>query len=58
MFEPFFTTKDKGSGLGLAIAHQIVTAHGGSLSMESRGTETVFRVVLPAGDRDKAKDEG
>ena len=53
IFEPFFTTKEKGSGLGLAIAHQIITAHGGTIAAESTEKETVFRVVLPVGEGDE-----
>ena len=38
-----------GSGLGLAIAHDIVTAHGGKLEIESQvGAGTVVRLILPA----------
>ncbi len=49
IFDPFFTTKDKGTGLGLAIAHQIITEHGGSISVDSReGAGTTFVVNLPA----------
>ena len=48
MFEPFFTTKQKGSGLGLSIAHQIIAAHGGSITAESSDEETVIQVLLPA----------
>jgi signal transduction histidine kinase len=48
MFEPFFTTKEKGSGLGLSIAHQIIAAHGGSITAESTDEETVIQVLLPA----------
>jgi signal transduction histidine kinase len=44
----FFSTKPDGTGLGLPIARQIVAAHGGSLSVESReGCGTTVRVRLP-----------
>ena len=52
MFDPFYTTKEKGTGLGLAIAQQVVTAHGGSLTVINR-PETdqqegvTFRMELP-----------
>ena len=50
VFEPFFTTAQigKGTGLGLAICHAIVTAHGGTLAVESVvGKGSTFRVELP-----------
>ncbi|MBE0466574.1 MAG: PAS domain S-box protein [Candidatus Desulforudis sp.] len=47
VFVPFFTTKEKGSGLGLAISHELVRKHGGTLSVESSGSGTSFRIVLP-----------
>jgi two-component system sensor histidine kinase BaeS len=38
-----------GSGLGLAIAHDIATAHGGKLEIESQpGAGTLVRLILPA----------
>ena len=52
IFEPFFTTRpagaERGSGLGLAISQAIVSAHQGTLTVESeldRGS--TFRVELP-----------
>jgi signal transduction histidine kinase len=37
-----------GLGLGLFISEQIVTAHGGSITVESRiGEGALFRVCLP-----------
>ncbi|HEY8863475.1 MAG TPA: HAMP domain-containing sensor histidine kinase [Candidatus Dormibacteraeota bacterium] len=39
-----------GSGLGLTIVHDIVTAHGGKVDIESKaGSGTQFRLTLPIG---------
>jgi two-component system, NtrC family, sensor kinase len=51
IFDPFFTTKDvgDGTGLGLSISHNIVTAHGGRIEVDSRPDRgATFRVYLPA----------
>jgi len=48
VFDPFFSTKGEGTGLGLAITRQILEAHGGSVSCESReGGGTSFHLSLP-----------
>jgi signal transduction histidine kinase len=48
IFDPFFTTKDNGTGLGLSVAHQIVTQHGGSLTVSRNSPEgATFRISLP-----------
>jgi DNA-binding response OmpR family regulator len=44
------TNKPKGTGLGLPICRQIVTAHGGTIGVESAiGKGSTFRVLLPLG---------
>lgn len=50
IFEPFFTTKPPGSGtgLGLHISHDIiVNRHHGQIKVESKPSETKFKVILP-----------
>jgi len=50
IFDPFFSTKPegKGAGLGLSTAYGIVTAHGGSITVESEpGRGSTFTVTLP-----------
>ncbi len=50
LFEPFVTNKPQGTGLGLAITKKIVTAHHGSISVDSFPGGTIFHVVLPIYD--------
>lgn len=56
IFEPFFRINGggdvaDGTGLGLAIARRVFTAHGGTVSAESRaGGGLVFTIRLPAAE--------
>ena len=50
IYEPFFTTKEagKGTGLGLAIVQQVVSEHGGKISVSTKeGEGTIFKIELP-----------
>ncbi|NIA68486.1 PAS domain S-box protein [Pelagibius litoralis] len=52
IFDPFFTTKPvgHGTGVGLSVCHGMVTAHGGSISVENAASGgAAFTVLLPAG---------
>jgi two-component system NtrC family sensor kinase len=52
VFEPFFTTKPagRGTGLGLPVVRNIVLAHGGDITFDSKpGGGTTFVVSLPLG---------
>lgn len=55
IFMPFYTTKDvgQGTGLGLPVVHGIVTAHGGTIQVDSevgRGTRFEIRLPVAAGN--------
>lgn len=58
IFEPFFTTKPVGvgTGLGLSIAHEIVSAHGGKIKVDSKlGRGTSFYLIMPELKKSKGK---
>ncbi len=52
IFDPFFTTKPvgHGTGVGLSVCHGMVTAHGGSITVDNAPEGgAIFTVLLPAG---------
>jgi PAS domain S-box-containing protein len=58
IFQPFYTTKAHGTGLGLATVHDIVTAMGGTIEVESApGQGTVFAVTLPGIREEDASEQ-
>lgn len=52
MFTLFFSSKGSlGTGIGMFVSHRIITAHGGTIEVESEvGRGTAFRIVLPVTD--------
>jgi PAS domain S-box-containing protein len=61
IFEPFFTTKPagRGTGLGLSVVRNIVYAHGGQISFQTRaGGGTTFMITLPVIHLGAAAPEG
>lgn len=53
LFDPFYSGRPKGTGLGLAIAHEIISAHGGHIEVESEvGKGSTFSLYVKAGEVD------
>ncbi|MES2004728.1 MAG: ATP-binding protein [Bacteroidota bacterium] len=51
IFQPFFTTKPtgQGTGLGLSLSYDIVKAHGGELTVETKQEKgSIFVIQIPA----------
>lgn len=49
IFVPFYSTRQDGSGIGLSLSKQIVSSHGGNITVQSTpGHGTLFIVSLPA----------
>ncbi len=53
IFEKFYRADESrqgntgGAGLGLAIAKNIITLHGGAITVESKNRKTTFNIILP-----------
>ena len=48
IFERYYTTKDTGTGLGLAVVERIISAHNGTLKVDStEGKGTTFTLYFP-----------
>jgi signal transduction histidine kinase/DNA-binding response OmpR family regulator len=48
IFDRYYTTKSSGTGLGLAVVERIISAHNGTLKVEStEGAGTTFTLYLP-----------
>jgi signal transduction histidine kinase len=50
VFDPFVTTRPNGTGLGLSIAYQIVSQHGGHITVRRNSERGMtFTVTIPSG---------
>jgi two-component system nitrogen regulation sensor histidine kinase GlnL len=53
VFYPLITGRAEGTGLGLSIAQSLLQLHGGSISYEREHDRTVFRILLPLGQKNE-----
>lgn len=57
IFAAFHTTKPEGTGLGLTVARDLVTAHGGTITVASQpGRGSIFTVILPSHSDERAAE--
>ena len=60
IFEPFFQIENEvnktkaGSGLGLAFAQSLAVKHDGLIRVFSKGSRTIFTLILPLSDADSS----
>jgi two-component system, NtrC family, sensor histidine kinase HydH len=48
LFDRYFTTKESGTGLGLAVVERIMSAHNGTISVDSEeGSGATFKLYFP-----------
>ncbi len=47
VFEPFYTSKSGGEGIGLAVVAEIMSAHGGFVSIDSKQGGACFKLLFP-----------
>jgi len=47
IFEPFYTTKSEGAGVGLAVVAEIMSAHGGFVSLDNGPGGARIRLMFP-----------
>ncbi len=55
IFDPFFTSKATGAGIGLTLVHQIVTRHGGEVTVSCDGEQGAIAQVRLPNQREEAR---
>ena len=53
VFYPLITGRAEGTGLGLSIAQSLLHLHGGAISYFREDHRTIFRILLPLGQKDE-----
>ncbi|MEM9445303.1 MAG: PAS domain S-box protein [Verrucomicrobiota bacterium] len=50
IFDPYFTTKAHGNGIGLATCNNVVSKHGGTITVSNTSNGACFTVMIPAAE--------